>query len=84
MTTDFELLCDFLERTGDEVAGRSGEPPSEDFLEKMKRIAAGATTAAERSELCEVLRTKPHLVRVLADLIKDALQSPAARPRGSG
>jgi hypothetical protein len=65
------------------VAGRSGEPLTEDFLEKLKRIPARTATATERKEICEILRVRPHLVRVLADLIKDALPGSPVRPGGS-
>jgi hypothetical protein len=80
MTATFQCLYDFLGRTGSEVSGRSGDPPSDELVARMRAVAAGTATEAEIREVCESIRGEPHLVRMLADLIREALTKAAPKP----
>jgi hypothetical protein len=67
---DFTTVFSFLERCGPEVAGRELSQPDAELSAKLIRFARGQCDAAERSEVCEILRVNPAWLRWLADQVR--------------
>jgi hypothetical protein len=72
VNNDFKTLIDFLDRLGPEVSGRALSGPNAAAGTLLERFASGACDAAERREVCEMLRLHPAWLRWLADRVKAA------------
>ena len=70
MKSDFAVLVEFLESLGPEVVGRHLPEPETSVAAQLERFARGECSAAERADLCEMLRLHPAWLRWLADRVK--------------
>lgn len=78
MSNDFKTLTEFLERFGPEVSGKALLAPQSETAARLQRFAAGACSAEERAEICEMLRLHPAWLRWLADRVKMAREAGGA------
>lgn len=72
MSNDFKTLVDFRDQFGPEVSGRSHSQPYSEDSAKLLRFASGKCEEPERTEICEMLRSNPAWLRVVADHVKKA------------
>ncbi len=70
MESAFEQITRFLGRFEDEVQGRDAARPDPALRQRLDSFARGACSESERSELCELLTTRPELVGYLAESVK--------------
>lgn len=70
MSTDIKTLLAFRERFGTEVGGRETSEPPEEMLGRLVRFARGECDEVERTEMCELLRRDPSLLRWVASQVK--------------
>ena len=71
MNSDFAIIAEFLDRNGPEVLGRALATPPPALAEQLDRFSRGAVTPEERIAICEILRTQPEYLRVLAQQVKN-------------
>jgi hypothetical protein len=62
---DFKILLEFLDRDGQEVAGRAAATIPAELKEKIARFASGKCTDDERVEMKKLLREQPDLIPTL-------------------
>ena len=72
MAPDFSILREFLERCGSEAEGHALPAPSPELASKLDRFARGECSPEDRVAVCDLLRTEPVYLRVLANRVKDA------------
>ena len=70
MNNDFQTLVEFLGRCGPEVVGHSVSTPHTEEASRLLKFAEGQCNAAEREEICALLRLHPAWLRWLADRVK--------------
>ena len=66
MANQFTILSRFLDRYSDDVEGRSMEEPSAEVAQKLKNLASGSLSEAERKDVIALLQTNPNWVALLA------------------
>ncbi len=75
MNDPLTSIFEFLARTGAEVEGRTVETPPPDLQEKLRRFACGRGNAKERTELCDLLRSRPDWMKWMVDLVRSDRES---------
>jgi hypothetical protein len=70
MGSSFEILTRFLDRFGPEVEGRALDDPPDDVKRKLRALARGELTEAEREEMVQLLRDNPRWTSFLAEEVK--------------
>jgi hypothetical protein len=81
MSTAFEILARFLDRTESEVEGRSMEQPAPAMKVKLRQFARGELPEAEQKALFDQLSRNRHWIPVLADEVKSLRPPPAGNPQ---
>lgn len=74
MNSDFATIAEFLDRNGPEVLGRALPNPPPALGEQLDRFIRGELSPEERASICEVLRSQPEYLRLLAFRVKDRRQ----------
>ena len=69
MASDFSILSEFLERCGPEVSGRALPSPSRELADLLERFARGECSPEDRNAVCDLLRSQPEYLRVLAQRV---------------
>lgn len=80
MNTDFQIIRDFLERTGPEVHGHGYAASLWPDAPLVERFVSSDLTEEERRELCEFLKTHPHYIQYLVGRLRHAGQLAPAGP----
>jgi hypothetical protein len=70
MNTDLNILFEFLEQAGADVAGRESSEPDDHIVHLLQRFSRGECDPLERADVCRMIRLHPAWLRWIATRVK--------------
>ena len=70
MKTDINILFEFLEQAGADVAGRETSEPEIHVVQLLERFSRGECDPLERADVCRMIRLNPAWLRWIATRVK--------------
>jgi hypothetical protein len=70
MNTDLNILFEFLEQAGADVAGRESSEPEVHVVQLLERFSRGECDPLERADVCRMIRLHPDWLRWYASRVR--------------